>query len=140
MENSPYEVLFCPGTAIQNARTITTLKAIGAYADEEDNTSGFGYLNCADGNHLQEGLPCQIAAYSVILTLLDHIGMFDKSIYGETSRIDDDWTSGKQIPSPHGDCVGSTDENCRMGQLCAIMAHKKPFEITDMNQIVNPTV
>lgn len=124
------------GTAIQNARSIASLEAMGGYADNEQNTSGKGYMCPYDGVHLQEGLPCQIASYTVILSLLDHLGLSTKGIFGESSRIDSDWTSGKNIPGPHGTPIGSDDENCRIGQLCAIMANEFPYEVADMNPIV----
>ena len=127
------------GTAIQNARTIASLKAMGAYADNALNTSELGYLTPNDGVHLQEGLPCQIAAYTFVLALLKLYGMEYMSIIGETTRATAEWAADKNIPSPHGDYVGATDANCLIGQQCAIMAMRHPFEVTDMSYIVNPT-
>ena len=125
-------------TAIQNARSILSIKTIGDYANNENNPTGYGYLNYLDGVHLQEGLPCQIAAYTFVLSLLEIYGFKEYSINGETTRVTSAWTTGKNIPSPHGSPVGSTDANCVIAQKCAIMAMKKPFVITDMNNIVNP--
>ena len=139
LNEMPVDIIIPVGTAIQNARTIESLKLLGAYKDNENNTSGYGYLCPNDGVHLQEGLPCQIAAYSVILSILDALGMNEKSVYGETTRVTSEWATGKSIPSPHGTYIGSTDENCKIGQMCAIMAQKHPFSITDMNGIVNPS-
>ena len=34
--------------------------------------------------------------------------------------------------------AGVTDENCRIAQLCAIMAVKFPLAITDLTAIINP--
>lgn len=133
------EFLIPVGTAIQNARTITTIKALGAYADNPLNTSHLGYLTPYDGVHLQEGLPCQIAAYTFILSLLKIYGFDELSINGESTRVTTEWASGKSIPGPHGNYIGSTDANCLIAQQSAIMAMKKPFEVTDMNYIVNPT-
>lgn len=137
LQESVFDFNIPVGTAVQNARTIPTLKAIGGYASNENNTSGNGYLCHTDGVHLQEGLPCQLAAYTVILTLLDLLGINEKSIFGDTTRVTSSWTSSKSIPSPHGSCTGSTDDNCRMAQMCALMAHKNQFEVTDMTDIVN---
>lgn len=137
LQESVFDFNIPVGTAVQNARTIPALKAIGEYASNENNTSGNGYLCYSDGVHLQEGLPCQLAAYTVILTLLDLLGINEKSIFGDPTRVISSWTSDKSIPSPHGTCTGSTDDNCRMAQQCAIMAHKHPFEVTDMTDIVN---
>lgn len=126
------------GTAIQNARTIPSIKALGDYASNPANTSGLGYLT-PDGIHLQEGLPCQIAAYTYILAILKIYGYTEFSINGETTRVTAEWSQGKNIPSPHGSPIASTDANCLIAQKCAIMAMRNPFEVTDMNYIVNPT-
>ena len=127
------------GTAIQNARSIEAIKTIGAYSTNPNNSTGFGYLNAYDGVHLQEGLPCQIAAYTFILSLLDIYGMKEYSVNAETTRVTAEWTTGKNIPSPHGTPIGSTTENCLIAQKCAIMAMRHPYEVTDMNYIINPT-
>ena len=127
------------GTAIQNARTIAAIKALGDYASNTNNTSGLGYLAANDGVHLQEGLPCQIAAYTFVLSLLRIYGYGEISILGETTRVTSEWSASKNIPGPHGSPIASTDENCLIAQKSVIMAVKKPFEVTDMNYIINPT-
>lgn len=137
IEETRCEYVVPVGTAMQNARTITSLKAMGDYAANPLNTSGLGYLECNDGVHAQEGLPCQLQAYTFILALLDIYGLNEYSINGESTRVDADWVAGKAIPGPHGSPIGSTDENCLLAQKCAIMAIKNPYEITDMNYLVN---
>lgn len=126
------------GAAIQNARTIPEIKALGGYAQNANNTSGLGYLNYSDGVHLQEGLPCLIAAYASVCAFLKLMGAEITSIYGDTTRPTDDWLSGKSIPGAHGGSVGVTDDNCRIAQAAAIIANKKPYDVTDINYIVNP--
>lgn len=122
------------GTAIQNARTIHDIKALGDYSNIEENTSGLGYLEY-DGIHLQEGLPCQIAAYSFVLSILEQYGGLEAySIIGESTRVTPEWISGKQIPGSNGVPIGSDDTNCLTGQRCAVEAFNKPYEITDMNK------
>lgn len=138
LEETLCEEVVPVGTAIQNARSITRIKALGDYAKNPLNTSGFGYLTPNDGVHLQEGLPCQIAAYTFVQVLLDVYGFNDYSIIGETTRVTREWACWKSIPGPHGDYIGSTDENCRIAQECAIMAIEHPFEVTDMNYTINP--
>lgn len=139
MDETVCEVLVPVGTAIQNVRTIPTLKAMGAYADNPLNTSDLGYLTPNDGVHLQEGLPCQIAAYSFVLVLLREYGFANRSIVGETTRVTSEWAADKNIPSPHGSYIGSTDENCLIVQKAVVMAVKHPYEVTDMSYIINPT-
>lgn len=129
------------GTAIQNARTLPEICALGRYANTDvfpSNTSGLGYLTY-DGVHLQEGLPCLIAAYTVILSLLSICGENYNSIIGDDTVPTSTWISNKSIPGANGSPVGATIENTRIAQKCAIMAFKKPYAITDMTYIVNPT-
>lgn len=137
LEETICEYVVPVGTAIQNARSIERIKALGDYAKNPHNTSKMGYLTCNDGVHLQEGLPCQIAAYTFVMSLLDLYGLDQYSILGETTRVTAKWASGKSIPGPHGDYIGSTDENCRIAQECAIMAIRNPYGVTDMNYIIS---
>lgn len=129
------------GTAIQNARTIADLRALGHYSDTEAyplNTSGNGYLTY-DGVHLQEGLPCLIAAYTVLLSVLEMIGETCRSIIGDDTVPNAAWLVGKNMPGPNGTAIGANIDFVRIAQLCAVMAYKNPYSVTDMNYIVNPT-
>lgn len=132
IEESPFEVVIPVGTAIQNARTIPTLKAMGEYADNPNNSSGLGYLCAFDGVHLQEGLPCQIAAYSCVLSFLDMLGLDSQIIFNDNSRITAAWAAKKSIPSPHGAYIGSNEENRKLAQMCAFMANQNPYAVTDI--------
>lgn len=139
MNETVCEFLIPVNTAIQNARSIASLKAMGDYASNSNNTSGLGYLTPNDGVHLQEGIPCQIAAYTFVLKLLDIYGFKEYSINGESTRATSEWASDKNIPGPHGTYIDSTDNNSIIAQQCAIMAVKHPYTVTDMNYIINPT-
>lgn len=111
------------GTAVQNART-TSLNYIGDY----------GKLTY-EGAHLQEGLPCQLAAYSVIIEIAKHLGFGLSGIYGDKTRATSSWLSGKSIPGGNGSAVGATDANVQIAQKCAIMASRKPYEVTDCSNL-----
>lgn len=117
------EAVIPVATAVQNART-TDLNNLGDY----------GKLTY-EGVHLQEGLPCQLAAYAVCMSILALCGYSDRSIFGDTTRATAEWLSGKSMPGPNGSSVGATNENCRLAQMSAIMARKKPFEVTDISQL-----
>jgi len=117
------EAVIPVASAVQNART-TSL----------DNVGDYGKLTY-EGVHLQEGLPCQLAAYAVCLEILALCGYSDRSIFGDPTRATSDWLSGKSMPGPNGSSTGVTDENCRLAQMSAIMAHKHPFELTDISQL-----
>lgn len=132
MEETDCEILVPVGTAIQNARSMESIKVLGDYANNSHNTSGKGYLTCKDGVHLQEGLPCQIAAYTFVQVLLDVYGFKEYSIIDETTRVTAEWARGKSIPGPHGSYIGSNDVNSLIAQKCVVAAVENPYEITDM--------
>ena len=137
LNESACEFVVPVGTAIQNARTILEIKALGDYANVEENTSGLGYMD-ADGIHLQEGLPSQIAAYSMVYAILEQYGCLENhSILGETTRVTPEWLEGKNIPGKNGEPIGSNDTLCLIGQQCVIEAFNNPYQITDMNDFFN---
>ena len=128
------EFMIPVGTALQNARTIPAIKALGEYANMPANTSGCGYLD-HDGIHLQEGLPCQIAAYTCVLSILEQFGALDAySIEDDNIIVTPEWLDRKHVPGMNGDPVGSNDANRIIGQRCAREAFNNPYQVTDMNE------
>jgi hypothetical protein len=132
LERTVFDLVIPVGTAIQNARTIPSLKMLGEYANNENNSSGFGYLCAFDGVHLQEGLPCQIAAYSFIISLMKTLGLDIQSLNQNNSVITSSWLSGKSIPGPHGPVILSTVQDREFAKKCAIMANDNPFVVTNI--------
>ena len=126
MSETAIESFIPCGTATQNARH-TSLSSLGDFG-------GLTY----DGTHLQEGVPCLVEAYTAALAVLSALGLAKNGIAGDQLRPTDAWITSKAIPQPHGNVVGVTDENCRIAQLCAIMAVKFPLAITDLTAIINP--
>lgn len=108
------------GTAVQNARA-TSLNSLGDY----------GKLTY-EGAHLQEGLPCQLAAYTSVLTFLDLIGEKNRGVFAEKTRATASYLANKGIPGPNGSSVGVTEENVLKAQKCAIMAHKFPYQVSSI--------
>lgn len=116
-EEEPIEYIFPCGLAIENARK-TSLDSLGDYQDG-------GHLIYSDGQHLQEGIPCLIEAYTFTLGVLKLIGRSYKSVFGSTLRVSDEWGVRNNIPERNGSCVGVDDEqNYMIAQKCAIMASK----------------
>lgn len=111
-------IIFPYGTAIFDARTNSTLDAIGEG----------GHLWASDNTHLQQGLPCYLAALANTQTLFNKFYP-QYSVYGDTLRptdaLDDTW----HIQGQNGNCVGVTEANCRLAQICAIVANRYNFEI-----------
>lgn len=124
-------------TAIMNAYTVDDIRAIGHYGDDvyTYNSSGKGYLR-NDGRHLQEGLPCQIAAYTVVEALSRLLGT-GHSTLGDDTMFDTTYINQLNIPGKNGDPTGYPDgdggRNIRFAQKCAIMANNNPFKQMDMN-------
>lgn len=128
LDEYPLEFAIVSGTAVQTARKETTLDQYGN-AQFSDGTSG--HMN-ADYTHLQEGIGCMVASYASTLFLLDLAGINNRSIMGEGTRPDATWLTEHNIPGQNygTGVVGISDANCLIAQKCAIMAHKKPFEVS----------
>lgn len=170
LNNTLYEFVVPAYAAICNALTVDEIKKFGDYAYHVNNTNyvngvddtddSYGYLRAPDGVHLQEGLPCQIVAYTVICKIFELLGMNYEGILGDTTICNDEWIQDKPIPGYNPDensgpsytkkyttkdilskaTTGWSDDDDDVNlqrvffaQKCAIMAVKNPFEITDMN-------
>ena len=120
INNSLIEFVIPCGTALQNART-THLRDIGQNG------------NLTNNEHLQEGIACQIESYAAVQFFLNYMNFQYKSIYGDKTIIDENWYKDKLITGRNGAPLGSSSENCRIAQICAIMSLKHPFGITDCN-------
>ena len=135
----PLEFAIMGGTAVENARG-TSLAQYGDAVIYTDSTHTevaiTGQMNY-DYAHMQEGIGCMVGSYCSVLGLLELAGIYNRSIFGEGTRPDLAWLTSRNIPgknpaSPQSesDVVGISDENCRIAQKCAVMAHKKPFEVS----------
>ena len=123
------QVIFPYGTAVQNLRTTPLV-----------NLGDGGFL-MGDSAHLHEGIGCLAAAYANALTILSLTKYDYKSIIGEDTRPTKEWCTEINVPSPNygdvtNDVVGISEDNCYVAQMAAIMAVKKPFEVTDCNAFV----
>ena len=125
LEDTMTEFVFPYGTAVENAMT-TKLKDLNYV----------GSRMTGDDHHLQEGIPCQIAAYCVAQKILE-IYQPQLSVFGDITRCDAAWAVGKAIPGPNGDYIGISDENCFIAQVCAIQAVKHPYTIKDCSAYDN---
>lgn len=123
------QIVFPYGTAVQNLRT-TSLANLG----------DGGFL-MGDTAHLHEGIGCLAAAYANTLTILDALGLGEVSIIGEKTRPTKEWCTEHGVLSPNygattNDVVGITEDNCYLAQVAAIQAVKKPYEISDLAELV----
>lgn len=131
MQQTGTSILFAPGTCIQNLRTIPSIAELGG----DENT----YHNlCADNIHLQEGIGCLGAAYTIACEILRAMGLSFEGVIGEPTRPDMAWLRAKKIPSlnPTPDpnsatniVVGIDNTNCLIAQIAAINATKYPYRV-----------
>lgn len=108
------------GVAVQNART-TSLNELGDY----------GSLSYDETGHLQNGLPMLIGAYTAAYKFCELAGWKAK-LFANPFTPTDESLSAVGYNSGHGDCVGVTNSNKLLAQKCALMAIKKPYEITEI--------
>ncbi|MDE5876533.1 MAG: DUF4886 domain-containing protein [Muribaculaceae bacterium] len=116
--------IFPYGTAIENLRI-----AIGT--TPVSDTPGL----MADTFHLQEGLGCLCAAYSMALSLMRLAGL-NTSVLGDTTRPDAAWITARAIPGTHygssGTVSGITEANCLLAQTAAQLAHLHPYRLSSI--------
>ncbi len=116
--------VFVSGTAVENACT-TDMDGLGAS----------GHMRFDEAEHLQEGIPCLVAAYANFLKLCELMGRKKTGVYGSQLRPTEEWTGGQSTPQRHGESVGVSDANCLLAAKCAVAAIKNPFEITDCSEM-----
>lgn len=119
-QREPVNLIFPYGTAIFNARTNGTLNAVG----------DGGSLYASDKVHLQEGLPCYIAAITNVQALFNRfyptLSVLDEGIGPTiTQSVIDGWG----VKGQQGTCTGISPSNCRLGQIAAILANRFNFDI-----------
>lgn len=122
LEREAVDIVFPYGTAIFDARTNPVLASLG----------DGGNLWANDKVHLQEGLPCYLACLTNMQTLFEYY--YPKfSVLNDQTRPNDTLVSQWAVKNAQGNCTGISEENCRLAQLCAIIANKYKLEIKPIN-------
>ena len=124
LENGDVDYMIPCGTSIQNARQTSLDK----YGD-------FGHLSY-DGNHLQEGLPCLIEAYTAAQTLFD-IFEVDKTIDDCQLEVTQSWVIKKGIPGRHGKVIEGDKNDYNLCKKSALLAVDNPYVISTPSSVVN---
>lgn len=118
----PFGMAFPAGTSVFNARTNATLAAVG---------SG-GNLWYSDQVHLEEGLPCYVAACGVAEAIFRKFYPRE-CILGDTVRPTWDKITEWAVYGKHGTAaVGVTEENVKLAHKAAILANNNPWAVTNM--------
>lgn len=117
IETLDFSFIIPAATATQNARH-TELGTLGNY----------GQL-CFDGLHLQEGLPCQIEAYTICQSLINWYGI-DAKITSDNTLVTDKWLSDKNIPGIHGKSTGTSYTDLSRAKSCVMKAIENPYNLS----------
>lgn len=123
----PFDYIVPIGTAVFNGRTNATLKS----------TSDSGELWADDDVHLQEGIPCYIAACTIVQSLFKKYWNW-LSIYGDNTVPDADAIAAWRNPQVHGAPKNVNSGTMLLAQNCAISAINFPWEITTIVEIGDP--
>lgn len=120
IEEHSFDLVLPVAPAIFNCQHHPSLEMVGEGPD--------GRLYCADGVHLQEGLPCYIAALAVTQALLDRF-VSGCTVIGNTLRPTQSWIKSVNGLTQNGVSVGVTDENCLLAQKAAVLANNYKYAI-----------
>lgn len=115
LKNTAAVDIFVPGCAIYEACS-TSLDSLG----------DLGHLT-PDGTHAQEGLPCLLEAYVMLLQILNKLGR-PMTIEGVTSIVDNSNYSSINVPGPNlgnGVVVGSSTDYEIAKRVAAYSTNKK---------------
>ena len=116
----PFSFVIPVATAIFSSQENETLSMLG--------DSEYHRMYASDHVHLQEGLPCYIAALTVSQAILDAMGI-KKSVRGNSIRPTQEWIASINGITQNGKSIGVTEDNCALAQRAALQAIKHPFEI-----------
>lgn len=90
--------------------------------------SKYKKMYASDNVHMQEGLPCYVAALTVAETIMQSYFHRD-SVIGNSIRPTDKWINSINGITPNGSSTGVTEANCALAQRAAVNAYYHKFEI-----------
>ena len=120
IQSFPFDWLIPVATAVFDCQENKILSELG--------DSQYKRMYAADNVHLQEGLPCYVAALTVVQSILNALRK-DDSVLGDSIRPSQAWIKSIGGITPDGESIGVTEENCALAQRVAIQANLHPFEI-----------
>lgn len=129
MTSSEARILFPYGTAVQNLRS-TPLCELG---DGKDLL--------ADNGHLQEGIGCLTAAYSITIVILQQLGFPNDIVLDDNTYPSFAWNKSVCVIGPNygrsNSIIGITNKNRFVAQMAALFSIENPFSITDCCSLYN---
>ena len=119
----PFDMVIPVATAVFSCQEHEMLAELG--------DSKYKRMYASDNVHLQEGLPCYVAALTVAETIMqEYFG--EGSVIGNKIRPTDEWIKSVNGITPNGNSTGVTEENCGLAQRAAVNAYNNKFEITPL--------
>lgn len=120
VDSFSFDIVLPVATAIFDCQENPFLAEIGE--------SPYHQLYSLDSIHLQEGLPCYIAALAISQAILDQY-FPGESVIGNSIRPTQNWIDSVNGITQNGQSVGVTEENCLLAQKAAVLANKFKFEV-----------
>lgn len=127
----PFGLLIPVGAAVFSARTNTLLASL--------DVSDIGNLWSDDKTHLQEGLPCYIAALTICQAIFNKYGL-PFSVLGDDTRITSALINSWNVQFQNGTPKEVGELYYQLGQKCAVVANESPFDITPIYAPTDPDV
>ena len=120
IDEFPFDLVFPVATAVFCCQETEPLSELG--------DSEYKKMYAPDNEHLQEGLPCYVAALTIVQALFDFYS-YGLNVLGDMVRPTQEWITSINGITPNGQSIGVTEENCVLAQRAAIQANLHPFEI-----------
>ena len=117
----PFRLLFPVGAAVFSGRTNTLLAST--------DISDMGNLWATDLTHLQEGVPCYLAACTVCQAMFNKY-FPEYSVLGDDTRITSAILTSWNVQFKNGEPKEASELAYQLAQKCAVVANERPFDIS----------
>ena len=126
IDSNNFDLVMPVATAVFDARQIDSIAILG--------DSEYHNLWASDSVHLQEGLPCYIAALALAESILREYLPY-RSVIDDKTRPTQSWIRSINGITRNGDSIGVTELNCEYAQRIAILANDRKYEIINVDSI-----
>ena len=120
IEREKFDLIFPVATSVFIAQGRSELRDLGE--------SVYKKLYCSDNVHLQEGLPCYLAALTISQSILEYYKP-GTNVMGNRIRPTQEWIKNINGITPNGSPIGVSEENCEIAQRIAVIANLFKFSV-----------
>lgn len=117
----PFDLMIPVGAAVFSGRTNTLLSST--------DVSDMGNLWSTDLTHLQEGVPCYLAACTVCQAIFNKY-FPEYSVLGDDTRITSEILTSWNVQFRNGTPKEANELAYQLAQKCAVVANERPFDIS----------